>query len=547
MKSEPSIPVARGVSQSPYAGDVEEILRRASAEIEQSNFTVAADLLMSASRLEPRSSELLNSAALSYLRAGNLVKAKDALQKAAQLCPDDKDVIHNLALTCWALGDHSETRSHLRKLTEIDPQNADAFNDLAVFEEEQGNVDAAITAYQEAISLSTATPKVFVNYFESCLKRSNYQALRAAITSYSVRWGSDAVLEEWRSKLTTPQTPQAKQSLTVSAGGDEHRVKGLKIAFFASFHSFLKPIMDHLREDNQVRLFEQGSEQEMQILLEWCDLAWFEWCDSLVIAATKMRKQCKIICRLHSYEVFTEMPRQVDWNNVDHLVLVNRSVKELLSLNTAVSTPTTIIHNGVDTDRFTIPAMKKYGKNICSIGYINYKKNPALLLYCFKAIHDYDRDYRFHIAGTHQDPRIQVYFEHLLPRLNIPVSFDGWVEDIPAYLRDKDYVISTSLFESFHYSIAEGMAAGVIPLIHDWMGAEYIYPSEFLFTTPAACVELVKTIEKQNRSKLGQECREFVRSRYDLKDQQLKINKLINEVVSTECGTTRHESSKHVN
>ena len=131
-------------------------------------------------------------------------------------------------------------------------------------------------------------------------------------------------------------------------------------------------------------------------------------------------------------------------------------------------------------DKFTIPSNKKYGKRICSIGYINYKKNPALLLYCFKAIHDYDSSYRFHIAGTHQDPRIQIYFDHLLPKLNIPVSFDGWVEDVPGYLRDKDYVISTSLFESFHYSIAEGMASGLLPLIHDWFGASYLYPEEYL-------------------------------------------------------------------
>jgi glycosyltransferase involved in cell wall biosynthesis len=224
------------------------------------------------------------------------------------------------------------------------------------------------------------------------------------------------------------------------------------------------------------------------------------------------------------------MPRQVDWSKIDHVVLVNRSVKELLQRGVEVPTPITIIHNGVDTDKFTIPSNKEYGKRICSIGYINHTKNAPMLLYCFKAIHDHDSSYRFHIAGKHQDPRIIVYFEHLLPKLNIPVSFDGWVEDVPGYLRDKDYVISTSLFESFHYSIAEGMASGLLPLIHDWRGAEYLYPPEYLFTTPQTCVGLIKRLEKEDRPALGERCREYVVQRYEHKGQLAKINALIQAV-----------------
>jgi glycosyltransferase involved in cell wall biosynthesis len=216
------------------------------------------------------------------------------------------------------------------------------------------------------------------------------------------------------------------------------------------------------------------------------------------------------------------------------LIFVNRSVQELLGFNTKVTVPVTIIHTGVDTEKFRIPKSKKYGKRICSIGYINYKKNPALLLYCFKAIHDYDNAYSFHIAGEHQDPRIQIYFEHLIPRLNIPVTFDGWVKDIPSYLEDKDYVISTSLFESFHYSIAEGMASGVIPLIHDWMGAEDLYPREFIFTTPDSCLQLVKSIEKSDRVVLGQECRQHIIAHYDQEIQLGKIMDVMNKVLCQE-------------
>ena len=349
-------------------------------------------------------------------------------------------------------------------------------------------------------------------------------------TQYLDRWGEDAVLLEWE-KRGGPDKSTETDAAT-PRGVLTPQVKRAKIAVFASYRAFIDPVIDSLKSQHDIRIFEKGSEAEIRSLLEWCDLAWFEWCDQLVIAASKMPKKCKMICRLHSYEVFSDMPRQVDWNKIDHLVLVSDAVKDLLSYNFQVPCPTTVIHNGVDLERFTIPKNKVQGKRICSIGYINYKKNPALLLYCFKAIHDYDPGYTFHLAGEHQDARIQVYFAHLLPRLNIPVSFDGWVKDVPAYLRDKDFVISTSLFESFHYSIAEGMASGVLPLIHDWLGADQLYPRRYVFTTPTDSVRLLKELEAGSREGQRQECRKFISDRYDNRRQLQKIETLITTVLS---------------
>ena len=55
------------------------------------------------------------------------------------------------------------------------------------------------------------------------------------------------------------------------------------------------------------------------------------------------------------------------------------------------------------------------------------------------------------------------------------------VDNMPDRYADKDFVISTSLSEWFHHSIAEGMASGLRPLIHDRYGAREICPHEFLF------------------------------------------------------------------
>jgi glycosyltransferase involved in cell wall biosynthesis len=272
-------------------------------------------------------------------------------------------------------------------------------------------------------------------------------------------------------------------------------------------------------------------------LLRWADVAWFEWCDQLLAAATKLPKTCPIICRLHSYEAFTDMPEQVDWSKVDHLVYVNQSVKEIIGTRIPSIMPTSVVHNGVDLNRFTLPTDKPTTRKIASVGYINYKKNPALLLYSFKKLHEYNPEFSLHIAGEFQDARIQLYIQNFLNRHPLPVYFEGWVDNMAEWYRDKQYVISTSLFESFHYSIAEGMACGVLPLIHDWYGSDYLYPSEFMYGDPDACLELVKRLEKAETAKLRAHNRSFVQSRYDRTTVTAQLSAVLSEVLGRNSRT----------
>jgi glycosyltransferase involved in cell wall biosynthesis len=227
------------------------------------------------------------------------------------------------------------------------------------------------------------------------------------------------------------------------------------------------------------------------------------------------------------------MPAHVDWRKADKLILVNQNVAQVLDQLHNIHVDREIIHNGVDLKRFTAPENKACGKKICSLGYINYKKNPALLLYCFKAIHNWDPEFKFYIAGQHQDPRIKIYMDHMLGRLDIPVYLENWIDDVPAYLRDKDFVISTSLFESFHYSIAEGMASGVLPLVHAWPGSENIYPPEYLFDTPEDCVRLLMRMSGSDRKKLAERNRGYIESNYSLERTIQGFNRVIGAVCSS--------------
>lgn len=505
------------------------LIEQASEKIARKDLPSACALLEQACLLQPRSIDLLCSTAMTWLQAGDPRRSEEFLAKAHRFAPNNTDILHNLAIVRSTLGKFEEASECFHKLILLAPMEAAAYNDLAVLEEETGNLAGALDTFQRGIRLKSAGKKIFMNFMDFSLRHPEMSKVSDIRAFYVGRWGEDQHLHDWENLCDS----QSQTSTPVSSA-TTNPVKKAKIAFVATHRSFVDPIIEHAKKSHEVKVIEQGNENELRALMEWADLTWFEWCDQNVIAATRLPKTSKIICRLHSYEAFTDMPRHVDWKKVDHLVLVSDAVKDLLTYNVPIPTPTTVIHNGLDVEKFMIPKNKKSGKKICSIGYINYKKNPALLLYCFKAIHDYDPGYTFHIAGEHQDPRIQVYFAHLLPKLNIPVTFDGWVDDIPAYLQDKDFVISTSLFESFHYSIAEGMASGVLPLIHDWLGADRLYPNQYLFTTPEDCVRLVASLEKKDRRAEGEACRKFISERYDARKQLSKIGTLITKVLKGE-------------
>lgn len=335
-----------------------------------------------------------------------------------------------------------------------------------------------------------------------------------------------------------------KPQVAVSTSGEVRPARGLsgrKIALFAANATFLKEIKGLLESNNEVRLFTGGSRALMERELDWCDLAWFEWCDELLVAATSWPKRSKIVCRLHSFEAFTHHPEHVDWSKVDGLMFVNESVRRLLLGRIPSDLLTTVIPNGVDFDRFHFPATKRYGKKVAYAGYLNFKKNPGFLLACFEALWRDDPQTSFHMAGKYQGAHIQVFLEHMLPRLPFKVHFDGWMDDMPAWLADKDYIISSSYFESFHYAVAEGIACGLLPLVYNWPGSENCYPAEVRFDTLAGCVEVMRR-HREAPSPLDRAAsfRDALKARFALPAQLRDTQAFLLRVLSAEAPEARN-------
>ncbi len=473
-------------------------------------------------------------------------------ERAVRHEPDNFDANFNLALVEIQNGRLERAGDVLRHLILCHPENASLHNDLGVVLAGRLEFDDAFDAYARALKIDPNYDQVRRNVTDLAVQqRLEPKALDILAANRKLAGVSSQSLEHIESCCRTLETslgdnkPRGAihEMERITAFEPGAGVKGRKIAVFANYASFLNDIVPYLDVENDVRLMERPAPDRVREMMDWADLAWFEWCDDLLVQATRLPKTCPIVCRLHSYEAFTDLPSQVDWSKVDRLIFVNDSVRELFERQVTCRTPKTIIPNGVDLHKFSIPPKKKAGKKIASVGYINYKKNPALLLYCFKKIHEYDPEYSLHIAGQFQDSRFELYFEHFLKNNPLPVTFDGWIDDMPAWYADKDFVISTSLFESFHYSIAEGMASGLLPLVHNWFGASNVYPHDFLFDDPDRCLALLKYLEGADRKELAQRNRRYIEERYALEDTCRKTSAVLAE---TFAGRAHHPQSDKV-
>jgi len=279
---------------------------------------------------------------------------------------------------------------------------------------------------------------------------------------------------------------------------------------------FSRELAEHLRKEFNVEVINAFLPQYMK----WADVAWFDWCDENIVLASQARWDCHVICTLRSYEYFTEHPREVNWANVDTLVFVADHVRRLSleKFPNLRKTRITVIPDGIDLNRFTYRE-REHGRDIAWLGFLNHKKNVPLLLEIASQL----RDYRLHVAGIFQDKRLRTYWDHYL-RVNglRNISFYGWVEDVNAFLEDKSFILSTSLWEGTQVAVLEAMAKGIKALVHAWIGAEELYGPVTIYRNTA---DLRQALNNGNYS--SREYRKWVEEHFSLAKRLARIEEII--------------------
>ena len=309
----------------------------------------------------------------------------------------------------------------------------------------------------------------------------------------------------------------------------------MKLAFLHGREStaFLQDIVSALSQRHEVRVITSENEVDIYTALKWADVAWVEWGMKHAAIASRMPKCCRIILRIHSYEVFMPDLDGIKWEHIDLLLFVSPLIRNIFlgRMGNTVPTPIEILHNAVDTDKFALRKNNdRTGKIACVSLHFNPEKQLPFVLQCFNVLAQRDSRLTLHFTGVPSpfsvdQLRTKIYLHHIIKQLGLQdrVFFDGNVSParMSDWLEDKEYLISGSLFESFGYSIAEAMSKGIKPLIHNYCGADYFFPGDFLFNTPDECLKAFMREFDPVR------CREFILKKFSLTLQLRRIEELL--------------------
>ncbi len=301
-----------------------------------------------------------------------------------------------------------------------------------------------------------------------------------------------------------------------------------KIAFLClpGLDNFLKDIVETFSLGYDVKLVVTTDGNQISEAIKWADIVWLEWTNEMAVFATNQIPEIqnkKVVCRLHSYEAFTQFPDKINWTNIDQLIFVGDHIKRILhelhpNLNINPDKEI-IVSNGVDLDKFKF-LVHKPGYNLSVLAHINYKKDPSAWIQIINKLKEIDNRYKLHVGGDFQDPRYKIYFDYIKKEMNLENNFilHGWINEVDKFLEDKDYTLSTSIHEGHPYNILESMARGIKPVILNYSGAKEQWPNELIYNTIDEAVEKITELTYDSES-----YRRFIEDNYSLERQINKI------------------------
>jgi len=303
----------------------------------------------------------------------------------------------------------------------------------------------------------------------------------------------------------------------------------MNIAIVDKFHD------NHNAFSRQIKLPDHNIEYLNSLFdLGKYDLVHFDWCDDLAVAGVRVLESYKsrprITIRLHAYEAHEDWIKRLNWKVVDALIFVSEHYREIFNKHVTMDkTKQHVIHHGIDLNRYKLA--EHPGTDILYVGSLNFKKGPQLLAQAAIAL----PNHQFRVYGDIQCDRSQIYFDHLaLSNL----GFSAHSEHIEQIMQQPNYryILSTSLGESFHLAVAEGMACGLKPLVHDWYGANKLWP--YTWRAISSLVDIVESYTDDT----PKSCRQWIEDHYSATTQAVKLN----NTILGDVMTRKHKSKSGV-
>jgi glycosyltransferase involved in cell wall biosynthesis len=232
-------------------------------------------------------------------------------------------------------------------------------------------------------------------------------------------------------------------------------------------------------------------------LLEQADAVFCEWgLGNAVWYSKNKRAEQTLTVRVHLQELFTPHLRRITHSAVDNYVFVGELVRRAaISGHGVPPEKSTVVPNMVAVDALRLPKVVGAEKSIGLVGIVPQRKRLDVALDVLEAVRRQDPEYRLIVRGkrpeeypwlTHRPAELEYYRQTFARIDDIVAAAPGAVvfsphgDDMPEWYRNVGTVLSVSDFESFHLTIADGVASGALPAVLLWPGADLVYPRSWL-------------------------------------------------------------------
>lgn len=270
---------------------------------------------------------------------------------------------------------------------------------------------------------------------------------------------------------------------------------------------------------------EQGHEVEFRLgydpdLHKASDLVFVDACDNNARVASANRfADSRLAIRAIDIEAWVGQPGAVQWENVDNLIFGAKHIQKLVDSYVPFQDYPDLqidhIPFGVDLRKWSYKE-RKPGRNVAFVAHRWTAKGLGLLVQVMARL----KGYKFYLLGDESREKwLHYYFNHMVETLRLDVFKEERVDDVDQWLDDKDYLLVTSMKESFSYVAAEAAAKGIKPVIHNFWGADNIWPEAWLWNTIDGCVGNILLGHYDSS-----EYRDVIEDRYSLDLMMERIN-----------------------
>ncbi|MET4077421.1 glycosyltransferase [Janibacter sp. UYMM211] len=246
----------------------------------------------------------------------------------------------------------------------------------------------------------------------------------------------------------------------------------------------------------------------------------------------------RLVVRVHSQELRRPYLASIDHSKVDAYVFVGDLIRDAAVASHGVPQGKAhVVPNAVDVDALDLPKDPGAETTLGLVGIVARPKRLDRALDVLEGLHDRGLDYRLRIKGKTpsdypwmaQRPDEMSYYDEQFARIEQinaqrpgAVVLDGHGDDMAQWYQGVGVALSTSDFESFHLTIADGAASGALPALLAWPGADRVYPREWISADVESLIERIATTERS-----GEDYRSSAREMFSAERTRTALTELI--------------------